>query len=888
MAALMAGLTLPASLAFSSEPGGIVPGQLLVEFRSGKDSRTVHSEMQRTANRLGGRIRQTLSRGQVALLELAPGDHPAAAAGRALQDPTVVAAAPNTIRRLAALPNDPLFSPNQWALHNTGQTVVFPDPSDTSQNITLTGLADADIDAPEAWDTVTGNSSVVVAVIDSGFPTANADLTPNLWINSDEVAGDSIDNDGNGYIDDRNGYNFIDNTPNITDNLGHGSFCSGIIGARGNNGTGIAGINWQVSIMALKPFTDSGTATDADLIESIDYAVANGARIINASWGDWLFSPVLRNSIRNAGNSGVLFVAAAGNDRTYLKDQPFYPATFSLPNLINVGASDIRDRWADFSNYDNTLVDIHAPGYWVYSARPTLFEFGSGTSFATPQVAGVAALLLAQNPSLTLPQLRARVIAAFERRGTLDGRGATNGRLSAQRAVTAHLTDSTPPAAITNLSILETASNGFRLRFTAPGDDNGSGAAAFYEARVSTAPITATNFTDAARVFHLPAPSSGGTVESFYATELLPSTTYFLRVRATDDAGNVTALSNEVSGATAGRTLFFQDNMESGPGLWTAVAPFALTSEQANSGNFSWHDSPGGDYVANRNINITTANTINLSTATDPWLSFAHRYMVDTSFTAAGDNGEVQVTTDSINYRTVAQFVNFHTPFRLQRVNLKEFAGQPAVRIRFRFRSDFSARVADGWYIDDVEVYQPASLLPEPADFAVESTTRYTTVASAPGYTETAGGGSWFTSVSKATLAQLRTARSRYNVTTTLGSTARFTPQFALDGNYQVFVAWGDNANANNVRHRVFHADGSADVFLNQDSRFNAHQWISLGTFRFVRGQNANVGSVLVDDSTVSGLPNGSAEGRVYADGVRFLFQGSPANAEIPGWELYE
>ena len=883
MVALMAGATCAAS----SADTGIVPGRILVELAGGKTRAALAADAERTAARLGGRVGRVIGRGHYVLLETAQGESPQAAVARARAMAGVVSAAPVGIRRLGAIPNDPLFTPNQWALHNTGQTVVFPDPGDPAQNITLTGAADADIDAPEAWDIVTGSPSVVVAVIDSGFPMSNADLTPNLWVNTGEVAGDEIDNDGNGYVDDRHGFNFFDGNANINDAHGHGSFVSGIIGARGNNSTGIAGVAWNVSLMGLKPFSNEGTANDADLIEAIEYAVANGAHIINASWGDWLHSPVLESAIRHAANQGVLFVAASGNDRAYLLDQPFYPACYSLPNLVSVGATDIRDKWATFSNYDTTLVDTHAPGFYVFSTRPSTFEFGSGTSFAAPHVSGVAALVLSQSPGLPLAALRARVIAAVERRQGLNGRGATAGRISAARAVIHHLTDTLPPAQITDLTAAETGSNGFRMTFTAPGDDLGAGTAAFYEARVSKAPITEANFTGAARITHLPLPSAGGTRESFHATGLLPATTYHIRVRATDDAGRVTALSNQVVATTHGHTVFFQDDMENGPGKWTAVAPFAITTEHANSGAHAWTDSPGGDYVANRNIHITTANPIDLSAATDPWLSFHHRYMFDTSFTTAGDNGEVQVSTDGTTYKTMAQFVNFHTPFRLSRVNLKEFAGQPTVRIRFRFRSDFSAKVADGWYIDDVVVHQPASFLPEPADFALESNTRFTTVAPGPGYVETTTGGNWFTSVSKADLAELRTARSRYNLTTSLGSTARFTPLFTADGNYEVFVAWGDYANANNVLHRVAHADGTADVFLNQDSRFNGHVWHSLGTYRFVRGQDAARGAVTVDESTVSGVPNGGAEGRVYADAVRFVYRPAGEPASVGTWELY-
>jgi subtilisin family serine protease len=863
----------------ASAPADFLPGRLLVEV----DPNDTVDTSRKTLELLDGKLIRSLAGGRYLELQLPDGTSPHKAARTSKSLPGVISSAPVIVRRLAVTPNDPLFAPNQWSFHNTGGTITFPDPGDPTRNITLTAAADADIDAPEAWAITTGSSSVVVAVIDTGFPVGHLDLMPNVWINPNEVAGNGIDDDGNGYVDDLYGWNFAQNNSNVNDTHGHGSFCSGIIGARGSNGLGMAGINWHVSIMGLKAFKDDGTATDVELVAAIDYAIANGAHVINASWGDYLDSEVLRGAIRRAADAGILFVAASGNDRYNLKENPMYPASMNLPNIINVGATDSRDRWAEFSNYDGTLVDAHAPGYWVFSARPNKYEHASGTSFAAPHVAGIAALLLAAEPTLTLDELRARVVTGFDRRDSLLGRGATSGRSSAHRVLANAAQPGAEPTPINDLEIIQTASNGFELQFTTP-----PGNISHFDIRASKSEIDPDNFHAADRVFFAPLPSTPVQTQRFLATELEPDTTYHFMIRTYEQDGRWT-FGNPASATTLGRTIYFQDDMETGPEKWEVSGPFARTDETSAGGNWSWTDSPGGNYARNT-ITTITSTPIDLSSAIDPWLSFQHQHVLARSFTTVGDNGSVQVSIDGANtFTTLAVYIDTAHPFRLARVSLGAYAGQPDVRIRFRFRSDGFERVADGWHIDDVEVAEFVSLLPEPADFVVESATRLTTVTAAPAYIETNTSGSWFTSVSKATLAQLRGARSRYKVlgNSPPGSTARFTPRINVAGRYEVFVAWGDNANASNVTHRVHHAAGVSEILLTQDYRNNAHRWHSLGTYSFGVGRSAENGSVVVDDTTSTTKPIAGEEGRVYADSVRWLWRGPLETGPSAGWMVH-
>ncbi len=284
-------------------------------------------------------------------------------------NPNVIYAHPNYRRELCATPNDSYFN-SQWGMHNVGQTG---------------GANDADIDAPEAWDISTGSSSVIVAVIDTGFDYTHPDLAANAWKNPGEIAGNGIDDDGNGYVDDVYGIDpaGVDGSAGDTNpqegNVGHGTHCSGIVGARGNNSLGVAGVNWNVKIMGLKFFDDYGeNAYDSFAIECIQYAVyqkTHGQNVvaISASWGGLggTDSGGLRDAIEIANNAGIVFCAAAGNDSNNNDGGTHhYPSDYTLPGIISVAATDHSDGLASFSNYGATSVDLGAPGVSILSTVP--------------------------------------------------------------------------------------------------------------------------------------------------------------------------------------------------------------------------------------------------------------------------------------------------------------------------------------------------------------------------------------------------------------------------------------------------------------------------------------------------------------------------------------
>ena len=300
---------------------------------------------------------------------------------------------------------DPDFE-KSWGLHNYGQAVDTLTP----------GLVGRDVGAVGAWGIFTGSPSVVVAIIDSGIDFSHEELRDNLWINSSEIPNNGIDDDNNGFTDDWWGWNFGEGNNDPRDTNGHGSFCAGIVGAKAGNQKGARGVNWQVKLMALKFLDSDGGGSTESAISSIVYAVENGASVINASWGGNSFDQALYDTVKWAGDRGVLFVAAAGNSgrNNDIDLNPMYPASFRLPKMLTVAAYDNRDELADFSNYGKETVHIGAPGVSIYSTQLGGYDFGDGTSFAAPFVSGAAALVKGFDPSLTMTAIRERLINTSE------------------------------------------------------------------------------------------------------------------------------------------------------------------------------------------------------------------------------------------------------------------------------------------------------------------------------------------------------------------------------------------------------------------------------------------------------------------------------------------
>src|SRR2546423_2257952 len=319
--------------------------------------------------------------------------------------------------------SDPMFS-EQWSLENTGQRG---------------GRAQADISAVDAWAKTHGSDETVVAVLDSGVDYTHQDLANNIWTRPANVA--AYTDAQLGTVDDLHGFNAVTNSGDPMDDNGHGTHVAGIIGAEGDNEIGIAGINWTVKIMPLKFMSAGGYGTTRDAIKAINYVIERkrdgvNVRVINASWGSTQNSRALRDAIKKAGDEGILFVAASGNSSANADRNPHYPAGYKLPNVISVAATDRNDQLASFSNYGAKSVHIAAPGVEILSTwLDNQFREASGTSMATPEVAGVAALIVATNPNISVENLRERILNSVDRLDSLNGKVSTGGRLNAAKAV---------------------------------------------------------------------------------------------------------------------------------------------------------------------------------------------------------------------------------------------------------------------------------------------------------------------------------------------------------------------------------------------------------------------------------------------------------------------
>jgi len=395
-------------------------GEVLVKFKNGTES----SLIARTNALVGASLAETLGDLGWMRVKLPAGMSVEKAIEDYKKHGEIEAVQPNFYYHLLATPNDPQYP-------NTG----------------MYGLGK--ISAPAAWDMTTGSSTVVVADIDTGMRYTHEDLAANAWTNSGETPNNGIDDDGNGFIDDYYGYDFRYNDPDPLDENGHGTHTAGTIAAVGNNGVGVTGVNWNVKLMTIKIYSAGGTdSTSAMLVNAYNYVrlMKNrgvNIRVTNNSYADCPeacgYDQATKDALEALGDAGILNVFAAGNNSgRNIDTQPLYPASYNLPSILAVASSTSTDTRSSFSNIGAVSVDLAAPGSGIYSTTfGSNSSYGgmSGTSMATPHVAGAAALLSSFNPSLSATSLKATLMNTVDVLANWNGLVKTGGRLNVQRAL---------------------------------------------------------------------------------------------------------------------------------------------------------------------------------------------------------------------------------------------------------------------------------------------------------------------------------------------------------------------------------------------------------------------------------------------------------------------
>ena len=662
-----------------------VPTELIVKF---KDSSTRGTEAVRG---LGGRVKyQFKTRGATVFKFgnlLSEADLLAKAKQlNARQDVEYVEA--NTIIRVNRLPDDTEFS-KQYGMHNSGANG---------------GVAGADIDAAKAWDVSVGSKDVLVGVIDTGIDHSHPDIAPNYWTNPGETGVDSngkdkstngVDDDANGYVDDFRGWDFVNNDNDPMDDHAHGTHCAGVIGARGNDGAGVAGVNWNVSLVGLKFLSGSGSGTLEDAVKAIEYGTTLGVNLTSNSWGGGGYSPTMFDAISSADARGILFVAAAGNDSNNNDNRPSYPASYDVPNVVSVAASDNKDQMAYFSNSGIRTVHVAAPGVDVWSSVPGgRYQNMSGTSMATPHVAGLAALIKGAIPDATSAQVRSRIINGVDRSDYWSTRVSSGGRINAANSLE---TDNVPPSVVSDLAIVDAGTMSITAEWRAVGDDGDQGVASAYELRMSSQPIVTDADWNTAKVVKANVSLRDSAVRAVINFDDF-SQHGFLAARAVDNVGNVSRGGATVEFATRQVNRFFDRNGSSMDGFKGDV-PWGV--ETLSDGARVLSDSPGGEYRSDINLALTS-DPISLP-SNDVSLSLEFKYDVESNF----DFLNIELSSDSgATWQKIDRLSGSSAGFVRKLYNLQGLVASSSLQLRFRLESDSSIG-KDGVHIRNIALVAP-------------------------------------------------------------------------------------------------------------------------------------------------------------------------------------
>jgi subtilisin family serine protease len=668
-----------------------VPNQFIVKFSQGIQG----SRAQSVVKASGGKILHRFRSSGAFLVEY-PGDAQKTAkiAHRLVTDPQVEYVEANVILHMDRTPNDPKFS-ELYALNNTG-----------AQG----GRIGADVRAVKAWDVSTGSRDVLVGVIDTGIDYTHPDIKSNYWQNPGESGADDqardkssngLDDDGNGYVDDYKGWNFVDDNNDPADDNGHGTHCAGTIGGAGDDGFGVVGVNWQVSLVAAKFLDASGSGTLDAAVKAIEYTTALGVSMSSNSWGGGGFSDTMDAAIREAEDKDILFIAAAGNDASDNDTDPHYPSSYESENIIAVAATDRADRIANFSSYGATSVDVGAPGVGILSTFPGgRFERLSGTSMATPHVTGVAALIKSVYPKATAQEIKARIMNTVDPVEALEGKTLTGGRVNAFAALE---TDTIPPGVVTDLTVSGPGLSTVELSFAGTGDDGSEGTASRYEVRTAKTEIGSEE--DWARATVVRAKrlesSDAGRVRLVISGLPLGSEGY-LAVKSVDNVGNLGPVSVSAAFAVRKTKAIYENSADSSEGV-TMDEPWGLQKVDGRGTVFS--DSPSGDYSSEADVSLTLPAV----EVTDPAMILAFDTAYD--FEENYDFGVVEVSTDNGATWTELTLVTGESGWGTKYFELTSLLKDAkSLQVRFRVTSD-STVARDGWLLDNVKILGPETVL---------------------------------------------------------------------------------------------------------------------------------------------------------------------------------
>ena len=582
-----------------------VPGELLVKLRAGTGPQAAAS----AHAAVGARVVRSFGFIGWQHVKLPPGVSADAAMAKYRQMPQVAAVEPNFIYHALISPNDPRY-PELWGMSRIG--------------------------APTAWDAARGSASVVVAVIDTGVKYNHEDLAANMWRNPGEVAGNGLDDDANGYVDDVYGIDAANVDADPMDDHDHGSHCSGTIGGVGDNGIGVAGVNWTVRIMALKFLDAGGSGALSAAVTCFQYVTMMkqrgvAVRVTNNSWGGGGYSQALKDAIDAAGSQDILNCVAAGNEGSNIDVTPSYPAAYDSPSILAVAASDSADNAAWFSNYGSTRVDLAAPGVGIWSTVRSGYASFDGTSMATPHVAGAAALL-ASRWSGTALSLKSILMNSVDVLPQWQGKVVTNGRLNLARAMSTLATLGIGGTVTLNGSGL----GGVTIQITGPASrsttTSSDGAYAFFDLPAGTYTVTPSKtnhlFTPASRQATTPATGVDFAATRLHVTVASPNGGELWRIGS---AKPITWASAGVSGNVR------IELSRNGGGSWETL--FAST---ANDGSESW--TVAGAPTPQARIRITSVNEPALTDTSDGLFTLNQLYRITGTVTQGGSGfGGVQV-----------------------------------------------------------------------------------------------------------------------------------------------------------------------------------------------------------------------------------------------------